>query len=402
MSRSEELREFAQLTVALERSNTETDKFILGNLHEDAIKRILPFEGAEDELFEALCEAEKRIAENDQLSQRTKELSAEVEELHSLLEYERAKAVNHGTKTTKEVPTSNAFIEMTPLRIFQEGAGNHLRQGNTKPADPTTAYVMACLSEIAYLAFPGSLGTTGRYKLIRPSITAHALAELSVSIDLPAILRLADLDFEVIDRERFTYIIYRFGNVAVIAVRGTVWWSIRDWLLDFDARKTPANIGTYHKGFFDEASDACRHDLYPKLEETKIIYFTGHSLGAAVASILAQIWPRQTTVMKPFVFASPRFGSREATSQTERYGYRRPFDPVPHLPPAFTGFSHRGTTDDVIREDRLVRGLLSPLSIFGLGLPHHSIEGIRKRLGDRIGFDFADSSYIDAIKDQMN
>lgn len=333
----------------------------------------------------------------------------EIEELQALLRHANAqvadsaeKKFEKGNTVSKRVPEPSSFIEATPLRFIRQNAWGHFGSP-PEPADLTTAYIMACLSEIAYLRLTAKeLGEAGRYKLFRPSVTAHALARMSVSIDLEAILQVADINAEMIERENFIYSIYRFGEVVVVAVRGTVMLSIRDWLIDLNVRKIPAKTGKYHKGFGEEAHQARDEDLLPRLSETRTIYFTGHSLGAAVASILAQIWPCEQAVRTPYVFASPRFGSKEAAGQSRRFGFRRPFDPVPRVPPEIAGFSHSGTEDDVIREASLAKRLWSSLSVLGFGVPHHSIEGIRKRLGHRIGDDFAVTAYMDAFKNQAD
>lgn len=290
--------------------------------------------------------------------------------------------------------------EHTPLGrlvslVWRENA---IAGGLNRPLD-LTAYVLACLSELSYLALSArELDERGRYKLFTPCLAAVKFKEAGLSLQASDIATLADIPVEIIERERFTYVVYRVRDSYVVAVRGTVWYSLRDWWIDFNAGKSQAKMGKYHAGFANEAREACKNDLLPILDSAESIYFTGHSLGAAVASILAQIWPSQSAVAPTYVFASPRFGTKEATSMSSRTGYRRPADPVPRVPPKFLGFSHMGTRDQILWQGGPGRRLVSvTLALPTAGLSHHGIGGIRSLLGNKVGENFAADVYEKAI-----
>ncbi len=87
-------------------------------------------------------------------------------------------------------------------------------------------------------------------------------------------------------------------------------------------------------------------------DETRSVWFTGHSLGGAVALITANqclISPLQVEPAEVHTFGMPRAGDRKYRnhSRVSHLRWVRDHDPVPHLPPAWSGWWHAG------RETRL-------------------------------------------------
>jgi hypothetical protein len=268
--------------------------------------------------------------------------------------------------------------------------------------DPTKAYALACLSELAYLHLTDyELEARDRYKLF-PSIAYEEMRRARIRFDLTRVVAAAaDIEIKIIETRFYVYLVARIRDFMVVAVRGTA--SKMDIFLDLNALKNPARTGFYHRGFHGEACEA-RPLLENAVGTVKSLYFTGHSMGGAVASILSQIWRSGPMPMTPYVYASPRFGTAEASSIAPRYAYIKPMDFVPHLPPTRFGFSDAGLTP------RYLPGNEQPTSGFQ-SLRHnlwrrafkasHSMESYRKLSGEEIGESFPERVYIDAVMDRI-
>lgn len=263
-----------------------------------------------------------------------------------------------------------------------------------------TAYVMARLSEIAYWKLTEfEIDQDGRYKVLEPSIAREWQAKNRVRIDVEASLEALDLEVRVIERDRFLYLTASCRDFAIIAVRGTRPKSIRDWLIDLDAQHAPMDDGHYHMGFAKEAFEAL-----PQIEQavgtSKRIYFTGHSLGAAVASVLSQMWIQSDRVAPLYVFASPRFASKTLANSSRRFMVQKPLDPVPHLPPRIFGYSDAGSERLSLPEGTYRNAASTCFMLLGKGIKAHSIEGIREELGAMTGEHFAPDIYIQKLLGQ--
>lgn len=95
-------------------------------------------------------------------------------------------------------------------------------------------------------------------------------------------------------------------RATVLVFRGTN--APDDWLVNLDALLTPwSQGGSVHKGF----KDALAHlwpELEPALTECRAqgpLLFTGHSLGAALATLAASLFPP----LALYTFGSPRVGN---------------------------------------------------------------------------------------------
>jgi hypothetical protein len=135
-------------------------------------------------------------------------------------------------------------------------------------------------------------------------------------------------------------------HFAVVAFRGSEIWEpgsekdlqkiTADLLVDIDIRLTPwAQGGQVHAGF-KRALDEVWSDLqaHIKLLESagRTIWFTGHSLGAALATLAAG---RYAEAGGLYTFGSPRVGDAEFAEHFQRDAYRivNGSDIVAHLPP---------------------------------------------------------------------
>ena len=147
---------------------------------------------------------------------------------------------------------------------------------------------------------------------------------------------------------------YSFANSndIVIAFRGTEPNEWNDIKADMDATKALAEtVGHVHRGFKKEVDD-----LWPQLEKmlvdfkqnlNKKLWFTGHSLGGAMASICAGrclLSHIDTSPEQVHTFGSPRVGTKRYINHTKVDYYRwvNNNDIVPRSPPVWLGYRHAG------------------------------------------------------------
>ncbi len=135
---------------------------------------------------------------------------------------------------------------------------------------------------------------------------------------------------------------------CIIACRGTEPHEWNDVKADVDAISVVAEtVGRVHRGFKREVDD-----LWPRMEKAlkendKTLYFTGHSLGGAMATICAGRCKLSEISSNPeslFTFGSPRVGNRRYINfvKVPHYRWVNNNDIVPRVPPQWFGYSHSG------------------------------------------------------------
>lgn len=147
---------------------------------------------------------------------------------------------------------------------------------------------------------------------------------------------------------------------TVVVFRGTD--QLQDWLVnlkalslsDFRPERWPEG-GRVHAGFND-ALDRVWPELQRQLAQSRgPIFYTGHSLGAALATLAAS---RQAP-RALYTFGSPRVGDKEfvatlSTCLVFRVVNNR--DVVAAVPPASVGFCHAGELHYIASDGRLLVG----------------------------------------------
>ena len=143
---------------------------------------------------------------------------------------------------------------------------------------------------------------------------------------------------------------YVFGNDSdiIVACRGTEPNDWNDVKADVNALMVVAEtVGRVHRGFKREVDD-----LWPELEaiiatDKRALWFTGHSLGGAMATIsagrcfLAHIPAMPKAV---YTYGAPRVGTRRYINNVDvdltRWVNNN--DIVPRVPPTWLGYRHTG------------------------------------------------------------
>ena len=134
------------------------------------------------------------------------------------------------------------------------------------------------------------------------------------------------------------------GTITVLSFRGTEVTEKSDILADLKSGKNlEACGGKVHVGFKGEINK-----LWPTISKVLAdnpgnLYVTGHSLGAAMATIAAsRIQDRVTALI---TFGSPRVGNAEFVKSltVEHYRVQNNCDDVTKVPFKLMGFAHHGT-----------------------------------------------------------
>ena len=195
---------------------------------------------------------------------------------------------------------------------------------------------------------------------------------------------------------------YVLGNIddVVVVFRGTEPDEWNDVKANFDVTKAVAEtVGWVHRGFKYEVDD-----LWPRLEQVLVsncrtLWFTGHSLGGAIATICAGRCKLSAIRSNPralFTYGAPRVGNKRYVNyvKLEFYRWVNNNDIVPRVPPVWLGYRHSGqelylgakgqirSVTGWQRSKDLVRGLLGGLMQRRLDwISDHLLDEYIKHLG---------------------
>jgi triacylglycerol lipase len=139
------------------------------------------------------------------------------------------------------------------------------------------------------------------------------------------------------------YLLKDMNGMHVLSFRGTEVTQKSDILADLKAGKNiEACGGKVHVGFKGEINK-----VWPAIEkaiaDVDKLYITGHSLGAAMATVAASRVQSKVTAL--ITFGSPRVGDAEFVKSltVEHYRVQNNCDDVTKVPFRLMGFRHHGT-----------------------------------------------------------
>ena len=218
-----------------------------------------------------------------------------------------------------------------------------------------TAFIMACLSELAYLRFNplfagkantqfNKLVNTFLKKKKKGSLT-QLIATFSYDHNKEKTLLTEDLKGlrfkleKTFDNEGTQAILISSTKFIALAFRGTETVSIKDIKADLKViAKTCETGGKIHSGFND-AYAVVEADIQRALNNPKYsnlpLFITGHSLGGALATVATKKLLRKGGIAACYTFGSPRVGNDEwvYTIKSPIYRVVNATDCVTMLPP---------------------------------------------------------------------
>ena len=139
-------------------------------------------------------------------------------------------------------------------------------------------------------------------------------------------------------------------DLLILSFRGTE-KKFRDWLRNLRVIRTNHDLGAVHRGFSSGLNEVWELSVKPILEQHgpgRRVWFTGHSLGAALATLAAartQIQIPQISITGIVTFGQPRLAKEEfeqnfnAAFDGRFHRYVNNRDIVPRVPP---GYRHVG------------------------------------------------------------
>jgi triacylglycerol lipase len=171
-------------------------------------------------------------------------------------------------------------------------------------------------------------------------LSRAAAGQMAYRIGLPEI--------RFYDRDGAQAYIFANSDDAVVVCRGTEPNDRNDVRADLAIGLVVAEtVGRVHRGFKQEVDE-----LWPRLEQalvsnTRTLWFTGHSLGAAMAAICAgrcRLSHIRSNPRALYTFGSPRIGNHRYVNYVHLEAYRwvNNNDVVTRLPPSWLGYRHKG------------------------------------------------------------
>jgi triacylglycerol lipase len=212
-------------------------------------------------------------------------------------------------------------------------------------------------------------GPLAKLSFLRRALVMAELAMIAYNDEAEAQRAAAAIGFseaQLFDRDGSQAFRFRNEYDTVLACRGT---QPNEWNdIQADANAMMSVVGTFgkvHSGFNREVDD-----LWPLLEEilrgcTQPVWFCGHSLGGAMATICAYRCLTSAVVKDPqelHTFGSPRVGCKKYVRHAQVLHYRwvHNNDFVTRVPPVWMGYRHCGNEIYMNRygQIRKITGLL--------------------------------------------
>ena len=220
-------------------------------------------------------------------------------------------------------PVSNQALKPPLLRLFNASDdGRGLRN----------AYICAMLSKASY-SREGFHESTKKWGAIREEFHREGSTET---------------EWGIVETPTAVIVAFR-GSEMAPAIK-----DLNDWIYDSNAQMQGGSYwggGKVHKGFAQ-----CANSVYAKVLPTvklyagarKPVWITGHSLGGALATLMAfRLKPLTPNVVGLYTFGAPRVGNKDFRSAflSKGFTYGRwvnDRDPAPVLPPEWMSFVQIG------------------------------------------------------------
>jgi triacylglycerol lipase len=252
------------------------------------------------------------------------------------------------------------------------------------------------VGEVPLVLYSDVRGPLSSLSFLRRALALAELAMIAYNDEAEAQRAAAAIGFpeaQLFDRDGSQAYRFRNEHDVVLACRGTQLTEWNDVQADANAVLAALGaIGNVHSGFNREVDD-----IWPLLEDllrenTQPVWFCGHSLGGAMATICSFRCKTSAIATNPqelHTFGSPRVGCGRYVRHAEVIHYRwvHNNDVVTRVPPLWLGYRHGGNEIYLDRYGRIRkltgiwrsrdrwRGLLSGLFRWQLDLlSDHSIK----------------------------
>ena len=182
---------------------------------------------------------------------------------------------------------------------------------------------------------------------------AANLAYLDEATIAPTVKGWGFSQFQFFDRKGTQAFVCGNARTVVLAFRGTEPDKLIDWVSDVKVRREKGPVGKVHRGF-----KGALNRIWPAVSayvstirtHNQKIWITGHSLGAALATLAAARMEivDGVSVQGLYTFGHPRTGDEDfavgcdAALPGRAYRFVNNNDVVPRLPPRKMGYSHIG------------------------------------------------------------
>ncbi len=143
------------------------------------------------------------------------------------------------------------------------------------------------------------------------------------------------------------------GDMILVAFRGTEPTKLEDIVADADIDKAAGSVGMVHRGFkraLDKVWEQTLAAIMQLRDTDQPIWFTGHSLGAALATLaVGRTMDADLPVQGIYTFGQPRVGGNDFATWYDKSVRPRAFrcvnnnDMVTRVPLRNMGYRHVGT-----------------------------------------------------------
>jgi triacylglycerol lipase len=205
--------------------------------------------------------------------------------------------------------------------------------------------------EVPFVLYSDVRGPLARLSFLRRSLVMAELAMIAYNDEAEAQRAAAAIGFpeaQLFDKNGAQAFRFRNGHDVVLTCRGTQITEWNDIKADANAvMATLGAIGNVHSGFNREVDN-----LLPMLEnllrgDKQPVWFCGHSLGAAMATICAYRCKKSAIASDPqelHTFGSPRVGCKRYIhhAQVTHYRWVHNNDIVTRVPPVLMHYRHCG------------------------------------------------------------
>ncbi len=158
--------------------------------------------------------------------------------------------------------------------------------------------------------------------------------------------------FAFFDRKETQAFVTGNRDMILVAFRGTEPDKLKDWMTDIQFRRKPGPYGKVHRGFL-RSLNYVWSDIHNALssfqDRGQSLWFTGHSLGAALATLaVAKMGEDARPVNGLYTFGQPRVGGRtfarnfNGDFKSLSFRFVNSNDIVTRVPTRELGFRHVG------------------------------------------------------------